>query len=79
MLEIFRISIGILILALGFPIGYYLAKITKEEMKVGQKWFKVIIILSMIGAVISLILRNDVLFFAFLFISIVTSRSLKKK
>ena len=78
MLDIFKISIGIVILALGFPIGSWLAKITNDEMKAGQRWFKVIIIVSLIGAVISLILRNDVLFFVFLFISIVTSRSLSK-
>jgi len=61
------------------PIGNYLAKLTKEELKSGQKWFKLIIFICLIGAVISLIYRNDIFLFEFLFIAIVTSRSLKIK
>jgi len=78
MQNLIQIVIGILFLILGFPIGNYLAKITKEELKDGQLWFKALIILSLVGAIISLFLGNDVLLFTFLFISIVTSRSLKK-
>ncbi|MFQ5531750.1 MAG: hypothetical protein ACE5ES_04000 [Candidatus Nanoarchaeia archaeon] len=74
-----QIAIGIAILLLGVPIGNYLAKHTKEELKVGQAWFKIIIILCVIGSVGGLIARNDVLFFGFLFIAIVTSRSLNFK
>lgn len=70
--------IGILVLFLGIPIGNYLAKITQEELQQGKKWFKLIIFASFIGAIISLILRNDPLLFTFLFILIVTSRSLRK-
>ncbi len=77
--QIIKILIGIGILLLGIPIGSYLAKITKEELKKGQKWFKLIVIISLIGAVVSLFLTNDVLLFSFLFIAIVTSRSLKGK
>jgi len=77
--EIIKFLIGIGILLLGIPIGSYLAKITKEELKKGQKWFKLIIIISLIGAIVSLILSNDILLFSFLFIAIVTSRSLRKK
>jgi len=76
--EIYKLIIGITILLLGIPIGSYLAKITKEELRKGQKWFKLIIISSLIGAIVSLFLTNDVLLFSFLFIAIVTSRSLKK-
>ncbi len=78
MQQIYLWIIGILILALGFPIGSWLAKITKDELKSGQKWFRLLIIISSIGAIVSLILGNDVLLFGFLFIAIVTSRSLKK-
>tara|TARA_Y100000034_G_scaffold107346_1_gene136812 strand:+ start:12110 stop:12343 length:234 start_codon:yes stop_codon:yes gene_type:complete len=77
MQEIIKLLIGILVLILGIPIGNYLAKITKEELLSGQKWFKLIIIISLIGAFISLILRNDVILFSLLFVSIVTSKSLK--
>ncbi len=78
MQEIIKLLIGIGVLALGFPIGSYLAKITKEELKSGKRWFGIIIIVSLIGGVIGLILEDDVLMFSFFFIAIVTSRSLKK-
>ncbi|MAG78754.1 hypothetical protein CMI40_00050 [Candidatus Pacearchaeota archaeon] len=77
MQEIIKLLIGILVLLLGIPIGNYLTKITKEELLSGQKWFKLIIVVSLIGAFISLIFRNDAILFSLLFISIVTSRSLK--
>ncbi|MFH1787357.1 MAG: hypothetical protein ABH811_01020 [archaeon] len=79
MQQLIKLLIGIFILALGIPIGNYLAKITKEELKSGQKWFKLIIIFSLIGAPISLFFRNDLYLFSFLFITIVSSRSLKIK
>jgi formate hydrogenlyase subunit 3/multisubunit Na+/H+ antiporter MnhD subunit len=78
MLEIFQLLIGILILILGIPIGNFLARRTKEELKSGQKWFRLIIILSLVGGFIGLILSNDILMFSFFFIAIVTSRSLRK-
>ena len=78
MLEIVKLGIGILILLLGFPIGSYLARITKEELKSGQKWFKSIIIVSLVGGIIGLIIGNDILLFSFFFIAVVTSRCLRK-
>ena len=78
MQEFINIIIGIIILILGIPIGHYLAKITKDEVKAGQRWFKLIIIFSLIGAIVSAILKNDALLFGFLFMAIVTSRSLKR-
>ena len=77
--ELVKILIGIVFILLGIPIGQFLAKITKEELKLGQKWFKIIIIASLVGGIVGLIVRNDALFFGFLFIAIVTSRSLKRK
>jgi F0F1-type ATP synthase membrane subunit c/vacuolar-type H+-ATPase subunit K len=76
MQEIYKLLIGIGLLILGVPIGNLLAKFTKDELKQGKKWFKLVIILSIIGAIVFLILGNDVLLFAFLFIAVVTSRSL---
>ena len=78
MLEIIKFFIGILVLILGIPIGNYLAKWTKEELKAGQIWFRLIIIFSLIGGVVGLIIGNDVLLFSLFFIAIVTSRSLRK-
>ncbi len=76
--EIFRILIGVVILLSGIPIGSYLANATKEELKSGQKWFKLIIIISLAGGFTGLIIRDDIILFIFFFIAIVTSRSLKR-
>jgi hypothetical protein len=75
--EIFVLLIGVAFVFLGFPLGNFLAKNTKEELKPGQKWFKLIIISCLVGGIIGLILGNDILLFTFLFISIVTSRSMR--
>ena len=77
MQEIIKILIGILFLALGIPIGNFLAKITKEELKSGRRWFKLIVIISLIFGVVGLIFGNDILLFSLFFIAIVASRSLK--
>jgi hypothetical protein len=78
MQQIYTILIGIAILALGIPIGNMLARATKDEAKHGEKWFKLIILLSLIGAIVFLILGNDALLFGLLFMAIVTSRSVRK-
>ena len=77
MQEIIKILIGVLFLALGILIGNFLAKITKEELKSGRKWFKLIVIISLIFGVVGLIFGNDILLFSLFFIAIVASRSLK--
>ena len=79
MSELLKLLIGISVLLLGIPMGSFLARLTKEELREGQKWFKLLIIISFFGAIISLIFKNDYLFFTFLFIGVVTSRSLKIK
>lgn len=79
MQDIIKILIGIVVLFLGVFIGNLLAKFTKEELKTGQGWFRMIIILGLIGGVIGLIIGNDILMFTKFFIAIVTSRSLKVK
>ena len=76
MQEIVKVIIGVFVLVLGFPIGKYLAKSTKEELKSGKKWFKAIIILSSVLAFVGLIIKNDFLLFGFSFVAIVASRSI---
>ena len=70
--------VGVLALCLGFPIGLYLKKLTMDENKEGQIWFKILAVLSFVGAFASIILKNDVLLFTFLFFAITTGMSLKK-
>lgn len=79
MQEVIKLITGCIILLIGYFIGIILAIETKEELKSGQKWFKLIILISLIGGIIGLVIRNDVLMFGFFFIAIVTSRSLLKK
>jgi len=78
MQQIYQFLLGILLLILGIPIGNILAKVTKEELKLGKKWFNFLIIVCFVMAFIFLIIGNDILLFTLLFIAIVTSRSLKK-
>lgn len=77
--ELLTLLIGVGVLVLGIPIGKFLAKETKEELKEGQRWFTLIIIVSLIGGFFGLILGNDILMFSLFFIAIVASRSLKNK
>jgi hypothetical protein len=78
MQELINLPIGIIALVLGVPIGNFLARMTKEELELGRRWFKLIIIVCLAGGFISLALGNDVMMFTFFFMAIVTSRSLKK-
>jgi uncharacterized membrane protein YfcA len=79
MQEGIKLLLGIAVLILGVFIGEILAKNTPEELKDGKKWFYFILITCFIGTIWSLIFRNDILLFTFLFIAIVTSRSIKRK
>lgn len=78
MQQIYLLIIGIVVLVLGIPIGNLLAKATKDELKTGKKWFGLLIVLSLIGAIVFLILGNDALLFGLLFMAIVTSRSVRR-
>ena len=75
--EVWKILIALAVLLLGIPIGNFLAKITKEELKVGRAWFQLLMFIGIVGGIISLIFRSDALMFTFFFIAIVTSRSLR--
>ena len=79
MTEILNLLVGIFVLILGIPIGNLFAKYTKEELKSGRKWFNLLILIGLIGGIVGLIIGNDVLMFSFLFIAVVSSRSLIKK
>ncbi len=77
--SLIQLALGIAVLVLGYPLGYFLARVTKEEIESGQRWFKIIIAVSLICASASIILKNDALLFSFLFFAVVTSASLKHK
>jgi len=73
-----KILIGILVLLFGVVLGNYLAKNTKEELKSGQVWFRLIIIVSLVGGFAGLWSNSDAIMFSLFFVAIVTSRSLRK-
>lgn len=79
MKEVYKYFLAIIMLISAIPIGNFLSKITKEELKSGNKWFKILIISALILSVLFLFKREDDLFFCMLFIAIVTSRSLNFK
>ena len=76
--EIIKLLIGMVVLIMGIPIGNFLARLTKEELKERKAWFKILIIICLIGGFISLLLKNDIMLFTLFFIAIVTSRSIRK-
>jgi hypothetical protein len=75
--ELIKLIIGTIMLFFAIPIGSLLAKMTKEELKAGRLWFKLIVYCSLAGGIFGLIMQNDFLMFSFFFIAIVTSKSLK--
>ena len=77
--ELLKMLIGVAVLMRGIPIGNILAKNTREELRKARKWLSLLIIICFIGAIVSLIFQNDAFLFTFLFIAIVTSRSLVEK
>lgn len=77
MLEVIKLLIGVLVLASGIFIGNLLARQTKEELKSGRKWFKILVFIGLMGGLVGLIIENDFILFGFFFMAIVTSRSLK--
>jgi glucan phosphoethanolaminetransferase (alkaline phosphatase superfamily) len=50
-----QIILAIIVALLGYPVGLFIAKSTKEELKAGRKWFKLIMFASIILVIISLI------------------------
>jgi len=73
MLTSIQILLLVLISLLGIPIGYLIAKLTKEELKDGRKWFDIIAFASAVMMVVSLfsfegeLLALSLSIFAFIF------------
>ena len=78
MQELIKILIGVAFLVLGWLVGNLLAKVTKEELRWGRKYFIILIWVGLVLGAYGLVISNDVLLFSGFFIAIVTSRSLKK-
>lgn len=78
MQEVIKIILGLLSLVLAVFIGNILAKHTKEELKDGKKWFKAILWISFVLALIGIFFMVWSVVFTFLFIFIITMRSIRK-
>jgi len=79
MQEIWLLLVGVVVLVLGWPIGVLLARLTKEELKDIQIYVKLIILISLLLGIVGLIVGNDWLLFAMLFIAIVSGGSLVRQ
>ena len=79
MQEMIKLIFGVVVLALGIPLGNLLAKLTSDELKLGKFWFRIIIFVGLIGGFIGLVIGNDFLMFSLFFVALVTSRSLKRQ
>ena len=81
-MNIVIIIASIVIALLGYPIGIWIAKLTKEELRQGRRWFKLITIVCFLGIILSLFFAvNETLLFltcAFLFILLFTLACLIK-
>jgi len=55
MLEVIKWVICLVLVALAWPIGIFLAKTTEEELEGGKKLFKTAIVLVFISAVIDFV------------------------
>ena len=66
----------VLILLTAVPAGLLVAWLTKEELRAGKKWFKMIIALSLAGSVVFLVLENEAVTLTLVYIAIATGISL---
>ncbi|NCN86277.1 hypothetical protein GW932_00430 [archaeon] len=76
--EVIKILIGVLVLALGFPLGEFLKRLTLDEQVIGRKYFIILTYIGLSVGLLGLLFNRDWIMFTFFFIAIVTSRSLKK-
>lgn len=82
-MQILQISLLFLVIALAFPLGFLLARATKEEIEQGRKAFIAVIISCFLVVLFSLfynfmIEQKLLLITSMLFIAALTSVSLKK-
>ncbi len=70
--------IELLILILSVPSGLFLAYISRDELINGRKWFRILIMISLISEIWFFLQRNKPLIFTLAFIFIVSLISYTK-
>ncbi len=68
----------VIVLILAIPIGYLLAWMARDELIIGRKWFRIMMVLSILLSILFLILNNFAIFYTLIFILIVAFISYKK-
>ena len=63
--------IEIILLILAVPVGYLISNMAKDELKSGKKWFRILIIASILGAIGFYLYGNKTIAFTMIFIFIV--------
>jgi len=78
-MEFTKIMLHLIILITAVPVGWFLAKLSKEELVPGKRWFKVIIYsLIIIGLVFFLSYRDMPILLALAYMAIITYMSVYK-
>lgn len=82
-MQILQIVLLLLVILAAFPLGFFLAKLTKEELKSGRNAFKAMIIVCLLVILITFFLNLQIdkkifLDASMLFIMVTVSISLKK-
>jgi hypothetical protein len=79
--NLLQIALTIIILFTAFPVGYLLAYLTKEELKAGRKWFKIISWISIILCFVFLLLidieQKFTIVFSLVYIATISLTSLR--
>lgn len=70
--------LSVFVLLTSIPVGLVLARLTPEELADGRKWFKLIILVSVLGVCLFYFLKNYVIALTFVYILIVTFVSFMK-
>ncbi len=74
-----KITLSLLVLLSAVFFGHILTKSTKEELRDGRKWFKWIIIISIVLTILFTIVNNWVAVLTLIYITIVCLISVRKK
>jgi hypothetical protein len=73
-----KIILIIITLLSSIPAGFILARLTSDELKQGKRYFKAIVMLSLILGLVAFGLKVHYMALTFLYILIVTGICLKK-
>jgi hypothetical protein len=70
--------IELVILFLSIPVGFLIAKLAEDELRIGKRYFRVLVIISLIGIIGFWIYGRPVEVWSFGFIGIISLVSLVK-